>query len=211
MNQKTKLSIISIFLILTVFISTVSAATCTNVKITGLTVTPVSGIAPVKPSYSATVVGECSKVTYTVTNSAGKKVCAASGTCGSCSGTKKCSVSCATITTPGTYYVSATAYGKGCTYTFPSKVAFTVKAASPATCVPSFSYKTYGNRLVAFRDTTAGVISCKWDMNNDGKFEISGCNPVVRFTKTGHQTVCMEVICKSCNCPKKVCKDVIIK
>lgn len=101
--------------------------TCSNLKITKLTISAKSKTAPSKVSFSSHISGTVKLVEYTVVNSKTGKVAGYSRSfCPECTKKHICACSCV-IKEPGTYDVKVTAYGSGnCCIKMVKKAAFTL-------------------------------------------------------------------------------------
>jgi hypothetical protein len=105
-----------------------TGGTCSNLKITKLTISPKSNTAPAKVSFATQIIGTVKLVQYTAINSkTGKVGGSCRSYCSECTRTGDCACSCV-ITKPGTYDVKITAYGSGnCCVSMVKKAAFTLR------------------------------------------------------------------------------------
>ena len=101
--------------------------TCSNLKITKLTISTKSTTTPAKVGFISDIKGPVKLVQYTAINSkTGKVDGSCRSYCSECTKTGHCACSCI-ITKPGTYDVKVTAYGSGnCCVSMVKKAAFTL-------------------------------------------------------------------------------------
>jgi hypothetical protein len=102
--------------------------TCSNLKITKLTINPTSKTAPAKVGFTSRITGPVKLVQYTVINSkTGKVAGSCRAYCPKCTKTGVCSSTCI-IKGSGKYDVKVTAYGSGnCCVNMVKKAAFTLR------------------------------------------------------------------------------------
>jgi hypothetical protein len=105
-----------------------TGGTCSNLKITKLTISHKSNTVPAKVGFATKISGTVKMVEYTVTDSKTGKVAGYTRSfCSECTKKHQCACSCV-ITKPGTYDVKVTAYGSGnCCVKMIKKAAFTLR------------------------------------------------------------------------------------
>jgi len=219
MVKRTAILFVLAILVLTPFTAMASApqvsckgGTCSNLKITKLTISPEGKTAPVKVGFTSYISGPVKLVQYTVTNSkTGKVAGSCRSYCSKC--TKKGICTCTyVITEPGTYDVKVTAYGSGnCCVDLIKKAAITIAAAKevPVKLVPSFKSVISGKK-VTFKDTSSGVKPTKWNWNFGDGSRSTAQNPTHTYKKTGTYTVCLTAYSTD-NYYKLVCNKIVIK
>ncbi len=200
------------------------AGTCSNLKVTKLTVNPSSKIAPAKIGFTGHISGPVKLVQYTVIDSKTGKVAGSSRSyCSRCTKTGICSCSCV-ISTPGTYDVKVTAYGSGnCCVNFVKKAAFTLAPSklsakesvkepskSSVNFVPSFK-STVSGKKVTFKDTSSGAKPLKWYWDFGDGYRSTAQNPSHVYKKAGTYKVCLNVYNSGSSCYKSVCNKVIVR
>lgn len=209
MFKKTK----SLFMLLVFLCSLVPMASassnctknCTDVTIKDLKITKSCSTAPCKIGLTGYLSGNCTKIVYRITDQNGKLVCSCSSYCGKCIRTGVCSCTCK-ISKPGTYDVTATAYGKdGCCTTLVKKGAIVLKSKDP---VPSFNYSVVGKK-VSFTDSSTNAERYVWNFG-DGKRSYAK-SPTHTYKKAGKYTVCLSVYNKDCKCWKMTCKRISVR
>ena len=147
MMKRTAILFVLAILVLTPFNAMASApqvsckaGTCSNLKITKVTINPTSKTVPVKVGFTSYISGSVKLVQYTVVNSkTGKVVGSSRSYCSKCTKKGICTCTCV-IKEAGTYDVKVTAYGSGnCCVNLVKKAAFTVSPSKVSTgLVPSF-------------------------------------------------------------------------
>ncbi len=188
------------------------AGTCSNLKITKVTINPTGKTAPVKVGFTSYISGPVKLVQYTVVNpKTGKTVGSARAYCSKCTKKGICTSSCV-IKEAGTFDVKVTAYGSGnCCVSTVKKAAFTLAPAKTSTStglVPSFK-STISGKKVTFKDTTSGAKATKWSWNLGDGSRSTAQNPSHTYKKAGAYTVCLTVF--SGNNYKLVSNRIIIK
>ena len=185
--------------------------TCSNLKITKLTINPTSKTAPAKVTFTSYISGTVKLVEYRAINSKTGKVDGSSRSfCSRCTKKGICICSCV-IKEPGTYDVKVTAYGSGnCCVTTVKKAAFTmVYGKVPAYFVPGFKSAISGKK-VTFKDTTSGAKPTKWSWNFGDGSRSTSQNPTHTYKKAGTYIVCLTA-CSTDNSCKLVCNKIVIK
>ncbi|MGB9939576.1 PKD domain-containing protein [Methanosarcina sp.] len=168
--------------------------TCSNLKITKVTINPTSKTAPAKVGFTSYISGPVKLVQYTVIDSkTGKVVGSSSSYCSKC--TKKGICTCSyIIKEPGTYNVKVTAYGSGnCCVSLVKKAVITIAPGkTPSEFVPGFKSVISGKK-VTFKDTTSGAKPIKWNWNFGDGYRSTAQNPTHTYKKAGTYTVCLTV------------------
>lgn len=185
--------------------------TCSNLKITKLTINPSSKNAPVKIGFTSYLSGTVKLVEYKAINSKTGKVAGSSRSfCSRCTKKKICACTCV-VKEPGTYDVKVTAYGSGnCCVNVVKKAAFTVASTKvPAALVPSFKSVISGKKVI-FKDTTSGAKPTKWNWNFGDGYRSTVQNPNHTYKKAGTYIVCLSS-CRTDNSCKSVCRKIVIK
>jgi hypothetical protein len=182
--------------------------TCSNLKITRVTINPESKTVPVKVGFTSYISGPVKLVQYTVTNSVtGKVACSSSSFCSKCTKTGICSCS-GVINEPGTYDVKITAYGSGnCCVSLTKKAA--IKVAASVKLVPNFKSVISGKK-VTFKDVSPGAKTTKWTWDFGDGSRSTAQNPNHTYKKAGTYKVCLTVCCAGNYC-KSVCNKIVIK
>ncbi len=186
--------------------------TCTNLKITKVTINPASKTVPAKIGFTGYVSGPVKLVQYTVTDSkTGKVAGSCSSYCQRCIKKGICCCSCI-IKEPGTYDVKVTAYGSGnCCVNLVKKAAFTLAPSkAPADLIPGFKYAVSGKK-VTFKDTSSGLKPTKWTWNFGDGYGSTAQNPTHTYKKAGTYKVCLKVCNTEYNICKSVCNKVTVK
>lgn len=187
------------------------SGTCTNLKITKVTVSPAGKTAPVKVGFTSYITGPVKLVQYTAVNSTTGKVAGSSRSfCSKCTKKGICTCTCV-IKEPGTYDVKVTAYGAGnCCINLVKKEAFKVAPAKvPAELVPGFKSAISGKK-VTFKDTSSGVKPVKWNWNFGDKSRSTEQNPTHTYKKAGTYTVYLTVYSSDTNY-KSVSNKIVVK
>ncbi len=185
--------------------------TCSNLKITKLTINPTSKNVPMKVGFTSYISGAVKLVEYTVIDSKTGKVAGSSRSyCSKCTKTGVCTCTCI-IKEPGTYDVKVTAYGSGnCCVNMVKKAAFTVASGKvPAEFVPGFKSVISGKK-VTFKDTTSGTKPIKWNWNFGDGSRSTAQNPTHTYKEAGTYTVCLTAHSANNNY-KLVCNRIVIK
>ncbi len=185
--------------------------TCSNLKITKLTINPTSKTAPAKVTFTSYISGTVKLVEYRAINSKTGKVAGSSRSfCSRCTKKGICTCSCV-IKEPGTYDVKVTAYGSGnCCVTTVKKAAFTIASGKvPANFVPGFK-SAISRKKVTFKDTTSGAKPTKLSWNFGDGSRSTSQNPTHIYKKAGTYTVCLTA-CSTDNSCKLVCNKIVIK
>jgi PKD repeat protein len=185
--------------------------TCSNLKITKVTINPASKTAPAKVTFTSYISGTVKLVGYTAINSKTGKVAGSSRSfCSRCTKKGICTCSCV-IKEPGTYDVKVTAYGSGnCCVTTVKKAAFTIASGKvPANFVPGFKSSISGKKI-SFKETTSGAKPIKWNWNFGDGSRSTAQNPTHNYKKAGTYTVCLTA-CSTDNYCKSVCTKIVIK
>lgn len=183
--------------------------TCSNIKITKLTINPTSKTVPVKVGFTGLISGPVKRVQYTVMNSTTGKVAGSCRSyCSKCTKKGICTCTCV-ITEPGTYDVKMTAYGPGNCCVNLTKKAVIKAAVVPVKLVPSFKSVISGKK-VTFKDTSSGAKTTKWNWNFGDGSRSNTQNPSHTYKKAGTYTVCLTVY-SSDNYYKLVCNKIVIK
>lgn len=168
--------------------------TCSNLKITKVTINPTSKTVPSKVGFTSYISGTVKLVQYTVIDSkTGKVAGSCSSYCSKCTKKGICTCSCI-IKEPGTYDVKVTAYGSGnCCVNMVKKAAITISSGKPSEkFVPGFKSVISGKK-VAFKDTTSGTKSIKWNWNFGDGSRSTAQNPTHTYKKAGVYTVYLTV------------------
>lgn len=217
MMKRTAIFFVLAILILMPFNSMASApqvsckaGTCSNLKITKVTVNPTGKTAPVKVGFTTYISGPVKLVQYTVVNpKTGKTVGSTRSYCSKCTKKGICTSSCV-IKESGTFDLKVTAYGSGnCCVSTVKKAAFTLAPAKTSTSfVPSFKSVISGKKVI-FKDTTSGVKTTKWNWNFGDGSRSAAQNPSHTYKKAGTYTVCLTVF--SGNNYKLVNNRIVIK
>ena len=182
--------------------------TCSNLKITKVTINPTSKTVPVKVGFTSYISGPVKLVQYTVVNpKTGKVAGSCRAFCSKCTKKGICTSTCI-ITEPGTYDVKVTAYGSGnCCVNLIKKTAFTV--AAPVKLVPVFKSVISGKK-VTFKDASSGAKPTKWTWDFGDGSRSTAQNPNHTYKKAGAYKVCLTV-CITGNYCKSVCNKIVIK
>lgn len=187
------------------------AGTCSNLKITKVTINPTGKTIPVKVGFTSYISGSVKLVQYIVVNSkTGKVVGSSRSYCSKCTKKGICTCTCV-IKEAGTYDVKVTAYGSGnCCVNLVKKAAFTVSPSKVSTgLVPSFKSIVSGKK-VTLKDTTSGAKTVKWNWNFGDGSRSTVQNPTHTYKKAGTYTVSLTVYSKD-NSYKLVSNKIVIK
>jgi PKD repeat protein len=187
------------------------AGTCSNLKITKVTINPTGKTIPVKVGFTSYISGSVKLVQYTVVNSkTGKVVGSSRSYCSKCTKKGICTCTCV-IKEAGTYDVKVTAYGSGnCCVNLVKKAAFTVSPSKVSTgLVPSFKSIISGKK-VTLKDTTSGAKPVKWNWNFGDGSRSTVQNPTHTYKKAGTYTVSLTVYSTD-NSYKLVSNKIVIK
>lgn len=184
--------------------------TCSNLKITKVTINPTSKTAPCKVGFTSYISGPVKLVQYTVMNpKTGKVVGSSSSYCSKCTKRGICSCSCI-IKESGTYDVKITAYGSGnCCVSTVKKAAITISSGKPSPFVPGFKSVISGKK-VTFKDTTSGTKLIKWNWNFGDGSRSTAQNPIHTYKKAGTYTVYLTAYSTD-NSHKSVSNKIVIK
>lgn len=191
-----------------------SAGTCSNLKITKVTVNPTAKTAPATVGFTSYITGSVKLVQYTVVNSTtGKVVGSSRSYCSKCTKKGICTCTCV-IKEAGTFDVKVTAYGSGnCCVNTVKKAAFSLAPAKTSSSstgfVPGFKSTVSGKKVV-FKDTTSGVKPIKWNWNFGDGYRSAVQNPSHTYKKAGTYTVCLTVYSSATNY-KLVCNKIVVK
>mgnify|MGYP000861549085 FL=1 len=185
--------------------------TCSNLKITKVTINPTSKAAPSKVGFTSYISGPVKLVQYTVMDSkTGKVVGSCSSYCSKCTKKGICTCSCI-IKESGTYDVKVTAYGSGsCCVNMVKKAAITISSGEKSKkFVPSFKSVISGKK-VTFKDTTSGAKPMKWNWNFGDGSRSTVQNPTHTYKKAGIYKVYLTVYSID-NSYKGVSNKVVVK
>ncbi len=188
--------------------------TCSNLKITKLTINPTSKTAPAKIGFTSYIKGTVKLVEYTIINSKTGKIAGSTRSfCPRCTKKKICACTCI-IKEPGTFDVKVTAYGPGnCCITTVKKAAFTIVSSKSskvsADLVPGFKSVISGKKAT-FKDTSSGAKPTKWTWNFGDGSRSTAPNPTHTYKKAGTFTVCLTACSTDSSC-KSLCKKIVIK
>jgi hypothetical protein len=172
------------------------AGTCSNLKITKVTINPTGKTAPVNVGFTSYISGPVKLVQYTVVNpKTGKVVGSSRSYCSKCTKKGVCTCTCV-IKEAGTFDVKITAYGSGnCCVNMVKKASLTISPAKSSTStelVPSFKSIISGKKVI-FKDTTSGAKPIKWSWNFGDGSRSTAQNPDHIYKKAGAYTVCLTV------------------
>ncbi len=218
MMKRTAILFVLVILVLAPFNAMASApqvsckaGTCSNLKITKVTINPTGKTIPVKVGFTSYISGSVKLVQYTVVNSkTGKVVGSSRSYCSKCTKKGICTCTCV-IKEAGTYDVKVTAYGSGnCCVNLVKKAAFTVSPSKVSTgLVPSFKSIVSGKK-VTLKDTTSGAKPVKWNWNFGDGSRSTVQNPTHTYKKAGTYTVSLTVYSTD-NSYKLVSNKIVIK